>query len=548
MALQQVCGQAAPLKGVVWDVPASPQQAERDLQQMHRIGIEAVRTGLIEQEGLLNLADTLGIQFFQELPLDYVPAASLADTLNYAARMLSLALARANTHPSARHFGLARHSDTSNPVACAFFEQLAQRVQQEGPPGSRVYYLTPFVTSDRCAGAVDFVLLDVLDAEAPVARLAQWRAAQDTLGRTPAGIGALGTWVGACAASGVQHRHSAESQARYLETHLTALLDTTATDSSITLPALFVHTWRDVQRALPTPRLDLARPYVESYGLYTLDDTPRPAFETVSGLYAGTQTAFALPAGAPPMPPPSWTLLLGWGVFVLLGGCYALSPQFRYMVPRYFQAHGFYREAVREGRDLVLGAIFALLLGVSLSAGVLGAGVLEVLRSEAAFGVLLGWANAAVQATLIGLLARPWLLVILLACIYALGVVLWATLLMIAAHRRYRLAPGQALVLVVWPNWLLLPLMVGAMVAMGLEHTMALKLALVLIGAAVLAMLYGVLRTLVDYRGVTNTPSQQLIGLALASPPVFILVVGFFVALEIGLPLLTLVWNLLWLA
>ena len=199
---QPAAAQTAPLKGVVWEAPANTDQAAAELIAMHRLGVEAVRTGLLGQERLFDLADTLGLQFFQELPFDGLSAAALIDTLSYARRLLERAVAQARNHASARHFGLARRSDTSDPRACAFFEHLAQQVHRT--PSSQVYYLSAFIEADRCADVVDFVLLDARDASDPAGQLARWQAAHAAPSMRRAGIGALGAWVGVRASSGLR--------------------------------------------------------------------------------------------------------------------------------------------------------------------------------------------------------------------------------------------------------------------------------------------------------------------------------------------------------
>ncbi len=214
---------AAPAKGVVWEAPPEYVQAARELRRIRAAGVDAVRTTVLRDERLLALADSLGLALYQDLPVAYLPAPALYDTLDAAARMLEAALERARGHPSARHFGLTSYSDTSTPAACAYVEALADRVRRHGPPGSRAYYLTPFARADPCAGAVDLVLLDALNRARPEALLDRWRAAHpDASARV--GLGALGTWIDPQAARGRRVPHSAEAQARYLETHLSTLL------------------------------------------------------------------------------------------------------------------------------------------------------------------------------------------------------------------------------------------------------------------------------------------------------------------------------------
>src|SRR5690606_1496696 len=145
-------------------------------------------------------------------------------------------------------------------------------------------------------------------------------------------------------------------------------------------------------------------------------------------------------------------VLMGWGVVILLGVSYAVSPRLRFMAPRFFIAPGFYRESIREGRDIILWTSVTMLVVMALSVGVWGTLLLEVLRHTEAFHVLYREVPLGLQTTGATLLAQPWLLVLLLGCIYALGVAVWATLLAVAARNRHPLVPGQVLMLVLWPT------------------------------------------------------------------------------------------------
>lgn len=536
--VQPATAQRAPLKGLVWTIPADLNQAETELLAMHRMGVEAIRTGLVQHERLLTLADTLGLHFFQELPLDALPDAALNDTLGYARRVLELAIERARNHPSARHFGLARRSDTSTPAACAFFEHLAERVHRL--PNSRAYYLSAFIEADRCAGAVDFVLLDALDTPDPAALLRRWQAAQTS---RPAGIGALGTWVRTNAGTGLRDPHAPEAQARYLETHLPTLLSHTAGSLP---PVVFVYRWRDIRSAAPSPAHDLARPYQKSYGLFAFDGTMRPAHPVVRGFFTDTQTIFAFPAGIAPAQAIPWTLLFGWLVFILIAGCYAFSPRFRDTVPRYFLAHGFYRESIREGREVLFGSSVVLLIATALCVGVLGSLFLETVRREVAFQYSFGIVPEPVQIVGVALLAQPWMLVLLLGSFYALGVALWTSLLSFASRRRQPLIPGQALMVVLWARWPSPLLMAGAMVVPTLPGTQAVTVMLLLAGAWVLTTLWAIVRTLSDYAAITGCSPYLVIAMAFANPLPVLLLIGLSTALATPdiTPALSFFWHL----
>lgn len=496
------------------------------------MGIEAIRTPLLNDARLLTLADTLGLHIFQELPLDDVPASSLVDTLDYAQRLLSLALTQARGHSSARHFGLARRSDTSSEQACTFFNQLAEQVHRQ--QGGQVYYLTRFIESDRCAHTVDFVLLDALDVPSPNNLVIRW---QDSHSNIPIGIGTLGTWIEAISAKGLQHPRSPESQARYLENHLTSLLA-----APPALFAVFIYRWRDFESVFPSPSHNLAAPKQHGYGLFTMEDTSRLAHNVVQGFYTKTQKVFAFQAGGSPGTPVPWSLLLGWLVFTMIGACYALSSRFRNMVPRYFLAHGFYCESVREGREIFLGASVVLFAALALSVGIVGSILLEVIRTTPAFQIFLRALPIPVQSINVALLAQPWLLVLLLGSIYALATVVWTSLLSFVSRRHRLLMPGQVLMLVIWPRWPFLGILIGAMVAPSLPDSQAVPYMLILAGAWFLCTFYGLIRTLTDYRAVTRISPNVLLFLGLANPLiVFIVVCGLF-ALELG-PTFTFLWH-----
>lgn len=534
---QPVAAQPAPLQGIVWTPPDDPTLATAELRALHTLGVEAIRTPLIQRDHLLTLADTLGLQVFQELQLDHLPAAALADTLAYARSQIAQALDRARRHRSARHFGLARHSDTSDARACTFFQALAAAVRSL--PEGRAYYVSAFIEADRCAEAVDFVLLDALAAPDPARLLRRWRAAHPA---RPAAIGALGLWVDSQAPSGLRVPHSPEAQARYLEKHLAVLL----ADTLAPPYAVFVYRRADARLPRPSPAHDLTQPYQHNYGLVAADGTPRPANDVVRGFYTGSQTVFAFPPGTAPTPPLPWTLLFGWLVFVLLAACYAFSPRFRYMVPRYFIAHSFYREAIREGRELLLGSSVVLLIALALSAGVLGSIFLEVVRREAAFGLLFDALPEPVQIIGVALLAQPWLLVLLLGSFYALAVALWTSLLSFASRRRQPLIPGQALMLVLWARWPSPLLMAGAMVVPTLPDEQALPLILILAAGWIVLTVSALVRTLRDYAAITYSPPALVLTMGLANPLLVLLLLGLVAALATpdASPVLSFFWHL----
>lgn len=532
LALASAARAQEPVRGVVWDVPERMETAVADLRGMARAGVQAVRTGLVEDERLLRLADTLGLQLYQELPVGRLSASTLVDSAEGAARLLRGALQRARRHPSARHFGLARRSDTHDAAACVYFEALSE-IAREALPSARTYYVSVFPEDDRCAGAVDLVLLDALDAEAPAAVLDGWA------GETPVGLATLGTWVRSDTLAGLRRTRSPEAQARYLEDHLGPLVARAAAPPAV----VFVYRWRDQYRQQRMDDdLDV---FQRRYGLMTLGRTPRPAMDVVAGLYTGEQTVFAFPAGRASDPPWPWMMLLGWTVVLAIGILYAATPRFRHMVPRYFAAHVFYREALRGRRDVMPEASAVLLITFALSVGLAGAYVVQTLQHAPALQTLLAWQAPAWRAVLVTLMEQPWMLALLLGSVYALLLALWASMFGLASRRRYALMPGQAFMLVIWPHWPLLLLMIAAVVGTTLPAATAVWVAWGVAAGLVATSLLALVRALVDLMSVSHIGPGWVLLLALVSPPVLLLVL-------VGVVVLThpaeasFLWHLAW--
>lgn len=503
--------QDAPLKGVVWQMPANRLQAENDLRLMHQRGVEAVRTGIVRDTIVLAVADTLGLQLFQELPVTGLSASQLLDTLVSVRRELEGALARAPRFSSTRHFGIARRSDTSTQRACDYVEELAARVR--AVRNARVYYTTVFEESDRCAAAVDFVLLETRDAKDPKATLQEWTLHHPD---TPAGIGALGTWVDN-RQEGLLQPHSIQSQARYLETHLTALLD-----HAPPAQVVFVHRWRDVDE--PTIRGDLPRPGVQHYGLFAANGLPRPASAVLEGIYNDTQRIFAFATGiATPQPFP-WHFLVGWLPLFLVGICYASMRQFRGVTLRYFTAHNYYQDAVRIGRDINADSGVLLLVVLAISAGVTGGLFLQTMQETTALHYLVNSLPVTERRMVLMLLARPLGLIFALASVYALGIALWGALLSAAVRRTQPLEAAQVLILVLMTHWPCLLLLLASLTASSLPFAHAAPLMITVAGLWFLMDLWAAIRTLRDCVtiGAVQTPMVFLLVFARSLSLLFI--------------------------
>lgn len=529
--------QPDPARGMVWTPPAQLEQAQQDLQRMKEIGVTAVRTGLIQREPLLTLADTLGLQLYQELPISYYPDARLRDSLGYARRLLDRALKQARGHPSARHFGLARRSETSDTTACPYFEELARRVHRRGPPGSQAYYLTAFVEKDRCAHTVDAVLLDALNLSEPVALLARWRQPPE---RPPGGIGALGTRRELGAPSGLRTAGSAERQARYLETALRGLLADTLSPPPT---AVFVYRWRDVQASSSSPAYGLSGSAHYNYGLLGPEEEEQPVFDVVRGFYTGRQHVFAFESGSASPTSWPWLTLLAWGALLLLGSAYSFVPRLHRMMPRYFRTPGFYREAVREGGSALLTTASVLLVVLALSVGIMASASLQLVSEQNVFVLLLQRLPIVTPKVIVSLLPRPWLLALLIGGGFAALVISWAFVLSLLSRGYYVLSPVQTLVLVLWPRWMYLVLMIGALVIATLSAPTALFALLGLVACWGLVVIVATLRTAYDYQKVVRAPLWVSIVAVLVSP-LTVLAAGVLALALVDWPNAEFLWHL----
>jgi len=495
--------QDQPVRGVVWTPPESVERATRDLQDMAADGVEAVRTPLVLDERLITLADTLGLQWYQDLPLAYLSAEALQDTLGFARIQLDQWMAVAERHPSLRYVGLARLSDTSDPVACAVLQELHAAVQDRGPPGSRTYYVTPYTDADVCASAVDGVLLDVRTMAHPMQRLRAWQAAHPN---TPVGLGGVGTWVRADTLRGLLVPHSPEAQARYIEQHL----DHALSDTVQTAPAsVFVYQWRD------TPSAD---PYARSYGVHTAAGTPRPAADVVAGFFTDRQTVFAFPGGKAPSGAPPWLTLIGWGLIGVLAVVYFRGPRFQSMVARYFGGHNFYQESVREGREVLTGSML-IVVGSAL-AGLVVLTIMTVRSVQDVPAVLWGVQAlpASIQTTGAMLLQNDWQAGAVLALGYGFSLALWAGLLVGMGRYSTPISGGQAWMLVGAPQWPLLLVMVGALTVSSLPPETARMVVSWLWMAAGAVALWATGRILVDVMAVMRMPVLLALCTVVVSP------------------------------
>ncbi|MEZ4699780.1 MAG: hypothetical protein R2834_05585 [Rhodothermales bacterium] len=519
-----------PVRGIVWEPPLRTDLAEEDLLEMHAMGVQAIRSPLIRNERLYRVADSLGIAFYQDLPFQYLAGGELRDTLRYAEQVIQEALWWTQEHPSARHFGLARYADTSDDTACEALGEMADRFRRDGPAGIRLYYITSFIEDDRCAERVDAVLLDALDTPDVIGQLRAWQSAHSAhAGRV--GIGRLGTWViDTQDEDGTRVPHSRSFQARFLETGLNALLSDTLSNPP---SSVFVYAWRDRRFDRPSLGHDLSSPYLDSYGLHGITGERRLALAVVEGIYTGRQTVFAFPPGRRPSEATPWVIILGWLVLLILGLAYFRYIRFQTMVRRYFFAHGFYRESVSQGRELMFGPNALVLAALVVASGLVYGVILEAVREQPAFALLTRSLPESMVLSGVAVLGRPLTLTLVMGAIFALGVLVWTSVLSaLSSRNRNPLLPGQVMMLVSWPRWTLLGTMLAAMVVSTLQQPEAMNWAIVVALATLVSGFGATFRTMNDYRHITRAGWPRLAA-ALAGNPFFIVILlGIYLAIR----------------
>ena len=473
------------------------------------------------QEQIWAHAHALGIDIWLDLPLAYRSTAQLRrmdETIRSALRELAN---QANPYPAVRAIGLGTGLDTAEPETCDFLETWAGILRAE-LPGRAVYYVTPFQPeTDTCASAVDGVLLDVRGRGAAPAFVQRWQKQTPR----PVAIGAAGTWVDPSAEPGLSVPHSPQRQARELETFLTTWLpdvndplrpvrdelqddgyvDLETADTRNAPMSVFVTRWKDA-----------ATPLGRAYGVYTSRGDPRPAADVLRGVYTETQRVFAFPSGEAPGPDAPRAVLFGWLIVGALAVIFARRPLFRRATVRYFSAHAFYCDSVREGRETMPVVNMLMLVLVSVATGVIAAVVAELLRPLMITEHVVMAIGPGIGAGLNEAIQRPVVAGVSVAAGVVVLLLFWALTIGMTVRQWVSLGADQVVMLIVWPCWPALLWMGAALVtaSSGGAATAAGVLTL-LIGVTTITTTVRVLR---DVYAVSRLPLGVTLLLALASP------------------------------
>ena len=322
-------------------------------------------------------------------------------------------------------------------------------------------------------------------------------------------------------------KHSQQYQARFLEQALHHIfIEDTSTKPNV----VFVYRWRDTRLPFPSSAHNLSQPYIHPYGIKSSRDQGRAAYDVLRGFYMDDQYVFAFPAGQSVESENQWVTLCVWLNLLILSITYAYFPRFRLMARRYFTAHGFFREAIREGRELLIGPNILIFLTLSSAFGVCAVVLLNVFRTTEAFSLLLRWVPDSVSFTAVALLAQPLLLFIVVAGTYGLLLSFWTSALSaISTRSRWTLLPGQSFMLVLWSQWPLLLVMVAAGVINTLEQPQLTRMAVVLTVALAIVITTGVALTLRDYWYISKTnPALVVISFILNPITLILLAVVYY--------------------
>ena len=495
--------------GVVWDPPADRLEVEADLTAIHAMGFSAVRTGLLEDDQVLVLSDSLGIAVYQELfsPLQTGPeiAAAVPDLRDRLGR----ALAVSEGHQSAAWFGVAYAPATNQARTCQAIKSLVDHARPRAAPNIRFYYVSWLPESDVCSSNVDLVLVDDARHDQPMALLSRWRAS------TPVGLAAVGRSVDPDGPQGLLNERSEERQAAFLADALAALRDSRAA-------VVFLYRWQDPAR----PEVFHPAPLEGVFGLQDERGRARPARDVAEKALTVGQSVFALRDGVRAAEGTSWFLLAGLLVFLAIAVMMAVSPRFRAMAPRYFLAHGFYRSAVHEGRDTpgFVAAGMLAILGVVM--GLLAWLPLRFFASEPALHALWFRSEPDLQSAIDGIVNNPALFTVLAGAVGLFATVLWLSAWSVAANRRSRLSPAQALLLAVFPRWPMLVLLLASMLLIANWPANERYWVEILLTAWFLSALWGTARGNADLARVVRTNMIVSLVYWLMSPVVVLVLIG----------------------
>jgi hypothetical protein len=220
------------------------------------------------------------------------------------------------------------------------------------------------------------------------------------------------------------------------------------------------------------------------------------------------------------------------------------NPFVRQTVPRYFVAHGFYRDAVKKGRNVGLTVNGILLLAVALSVGTIGTLGARIAGNQPVTEWIVAALPMDLQSPLVVGLDQPVLAGLVVGSV-AFGLLLgWAISLFLAAQTKDSFSLAQSVALVTWPCW---PVLLGLPLALvtATDPPFSPKILGLILGiGGVVTLLTSAVRTLLDYVAVTANTALWIPVLLALSPLALLTLVGGLLIFQYDLPL-SLLWHLL---
>lgn len=503
-----------PLRGMVWTPPADSSQALSEIQALADFGVEAVRTSVWPHTGVLDVLAREGIALYFDLPIRFGTPSTYRGAWPNQEQTLENVRRTVEGRALTLAIGLGIFPFSRSEEVCAELAKGQARVA-ELLPQATVYFETAFPEERACHEVVDLVLLDL--RESSTLRQSSFTFVE---GDTPLGIGALGTHVLA-GRFGLNSPNSPESQARFLESALTGLMN------DPNLPVFFVLRWRDIPSVLPDFRDAYENPYLPSYGLIDQAGQPRPAYHVARQFFSASFDVFAYPGGAPPRTPIPWEALISLGLWLMLGSHYSNSVRFRNLLPRLFNAPGFYRSNVREARDTLAQTATILTLVVAVGSGVFWALVYENMRGVLALTFVVERLPDLLLHAFAFLQSHPLLLIGSFALVQVALTLTGALGISVFAGNRNGLYPSQGLALIGLPRLWILLVLLALLSIQGEAYTpkATMQIVLVWLGFSVLSTL----RTFLDVVAMTRISGGRLwflVGLH----PTFLIALAFLIS------------------
>ena len=493
-------------RGFVWQPPISTVQALAELDVISSTGASALRTPVLRDTLLFGRADSLGIVFYQELDVRYRTETELLEATPVASAQLQDAIEFSARYKSGRTFGVSHNSDTANRRSCAYFSTL-QGIADRHPQNIKLYYTTPFLFKDACAGIVDIRLASAIAAKNYLRNGHQQQWPPDM------GFASIGIHFNEKSFSGLRSPNSAESQARYLENTLTRI-----EDFDDPVPALFVNRWRDQNESTSFER-DL---FDRRFGVNG-NNGSREARGVARGFFIGNQKVFAFDAGEERRARADWMVVLCWVILSLLSLAYIMTPRIQAMTQRYFFAHGFYCQAVAEGRETTPLASISIVMLISFAFTIVLITVARHVAFSSGFDVLAHRLPDFPQWILLKASSKSMLTILLFALLYFAVMMIQSAYLSFAARGQSRISPVQALQLQIWPRWHMILLMV---LSVSLFTTSGGQIdsskGVLLAALAVLSAVWSSGRSIHDFRRASRQTTPRAAVATVLSPSILI--------------------------